>query len=295
MGRNDIVELADGAWVLTGPVNLGLVRGPEGLLAVDAGLDEESAGRLLEAAAALGGPLTRVFVTHGHADHCGGCRALARRAGVQVLAPEGEAPFVENTWLDPAVLAGGTPFRELRGKFLQARPCRVDRRVGPGPLPGAVEAEVVPLPGHSADMCGLRAGKVLFAADAFFPPELIVKHGLLYNLHPHRFLESLAVLEKGGGTVVPAHGPAVGLDLAGALAANRRHLAEVEAATLELLSEPTGREELAAALARRFGAPSGHASWALALGATQGYLTALREEDLVYSHPVGGRLLWRRL
>jgi glyoxylase-like metal-dependent hydrolase (beta-lactamase superfamily II) len=291
----DLIETADGAWVLPGAVNLGLVRAGEGFLAVDSGLGEDSAKALLAAARKLGGEITMVFTTHGHADHCGGNEYLQRKTGARVLAPPGEAPFLAQPWLEPAMLAGGAPFPEIRGRFLQAKACRVDAAVEPGPLVDAADAEVIGLPGHSPDMCGLRAGGTLFAADAFFPEETIAKHALVYHYHPRRFLESLERLTRWRSlAIVPSHGPARVADLDAVAAANRRHVLDVEGMVLDMIARPMGRESLAAQLAVRLGVPGTPGAWALALGAVQGYLTGLREAGMASCGVREGKLLWSR-
>ncbi len=304
-GRNRAqapLAAAPGVWVLPGPVNLGLVDVGGALLAVDSGLDAEAALRLIAGAGAIGLPLAGVFNTHGHADHCGGNHRLAKLPGLRILAPHGEVPLVEHGFYDPISLVGGAPFPEIRGKFLHPRPSHVDTAVGPGPLPidfrgAGAPPEVVSLPGHGIDMCGLRAGGVFFTADAFFPPDIIVKHRLLYHFHPRRALATLGTLPDDGATrLVPSHGVPLAPpgETARHIRANAEHILRVEEAVLGLLAKPLGREEVAAALARSLGLADNHVVWALTLGTVQGYLTGLRELGLVESSVEGGKLAWRR-
>jgi glyoxylase-like metal-dependent hydrolase (beta-lactamase superfamily II) len=282
-------------FALEGPVNIGLVEVGGGLVVVDTGLGEAAAGSVLKAAEELKLEILYIFNTHGHADHIGGNHHLLKQTRARVMAPYEEAPFLTNTYLEPVSLVGGAPYREISGKFLQARPARVDKLVKPGLLPGLRELEAVSLPGHSVGMVGLRCEDVLFSADAFFPPSLIDKHGLLYVYHPGRCLESLdRLLLEREALLVPSHGPLEGFDPGEVIEANRQHLMETREYLLNETAEGVDRETLTARLAGRLGLPDDHVSWALALGTVQGYLTTLREEGLISSTVAGGRLFWRR-
>ncbi len=101
--------------------------------------------RILEALHKSGAELEKIFITHGHVDHCGGVGELRRRTGVPVEGPNEEDRF----WLEDVVASGArfgmgtlepfTPDRWLRGgdtvQFgsvgLQVRHC-------PGHTPGHV-------------------------------------------------------------------------------------------------------------------------------------------------------------
>jgi glyoxylase-like metal-dependent hydrolase (beta-lactamase superfamily II) len=52
--------------------------------------------RLLAAVAKSGARLTKVLVTHGHIDHCGGVAEMAERAGVPIEGPHPDESF----WID---------------------------------------------------------------------------------------------------------------------------------------------------------------------------------------------------
>lgn len=52
--------------------------------------------RLLDAVSRTGARLTKILVTHGHIDHCGGVAELARRASVPIEGPQREDAF----WID---------------------------------------------------------------------------------------------------------------------------------------------------------------------------------------------------
>lgn len=81
-------------WVLI-PVRVWLVRGPDGITLVDAGLSFMAKGIMRAIERLHGGPLRRILLTHGHADHVGALASLLRRTSVSVYAHRIEIPYME--------------------------------------------------------------------------------------------------------------------------------------------------------------------------------------------------------
>ncbi|MDF1535967.1 MAG: MBL fold metallo-hydrolase [bacterium] len=63
-----------------------LIDGPEGALAVDAGLSARELVRRMEIVGVDPGRLRAILVTHDHSDHLRGVRVLAKRLGIPVYA-----------------------------------------------------------------------------------------------------------------------------------------------------------------------------------------------------------------
>lgn len=97
--------------------------------------------RLLAAVAESGARLTKVLVTHGHIDHCGGVAEVAERAGVPIEGPQRDDTF----WIDELAMQGrsfGVP---------AARPFTPDRWLEGGDTVtiGALSLDVRHCPGHT--------------------------------------------------------------------------------------------------------------------------------------------------
>ena len=81
-------------WVLI-PVRAWLVKGPDGVSLVDAGLPFMAKG-ILRAIDTLGlGPLTRILLTHGHGDHVGAILGILKHGPTPVYAHRVELPYME--------------------------------------------------------------------------------------------------------------------------------------------------------------------------------------------------------
>ena len=177
---------------------------------VDPGPDDAAhLDQVLATATEGGRRLAVVLLTHGHADHAEGARALAERAAAPVRA------------LDPACRLGA---EGLAGGDV----VEVD----------GLEVRVVATPGHSGDSLSFA----LPADGALLTGDTVLGRGTSVVAHPEGrlgdYLDSLRRLQEesaalGLGVLLPGHGPALG-DLPGVLAAYLAHreerLAQVEAA-----------------------------------------------------------------
>jgi glyoxylase-like metal-dependent hydrolase (beta-lactamase superfamily II) len=139
-----------------------LVEETDGLTLVDTNMNG-SQQMILEAAEAIGLPITRVTLTHAHGDHVGSLDEVAR------MLPEAEIAFAPRT---AEFLQGNLDLRpeepqtRLRGSFM-ARNTKATRLLVPGDKLGSLR--VVAAPGHTPDQIAFwdeRDG-TLIAGDAF--------------------------------------------------------------------------------------------------------------------------------
>jgi glyoxylase-like metal-dependent hydrolase (beta-lactamase superfamily II) len=126
-------------------VNAYLVREDDGITLVDTATGGSADG-LIAAAAAAGGEVRRIALTHGHGDHVGSLDALKERLGdsVQVLMPELDARIHAGEKVVEGKLPGSWP-------KLKTRP---DHLLVPGDRVGSLE--VVATPGHSPGHVAFR-------------------------------------------------------------------------------------------------------------------------------------------
>jgi glyoxylase-like metal-dependent hydrolase (beta-lactamase superfamily II) len=204
-------QITERTFYIPGSNNLGIVAtGDGGAIAIDTGLDKDT-GRLIRKAldeARL--TLRAILNTHHHADHIGGNDYLVRNLpGVAVYAPRLEAALIENPLLEPLYLnMGAQPIAELHNKWLMAKGTPVQHVIDGERLTIAgVDVDIVALPGHSLAQIGVAVDGVCFAADSFFGPAILQKHGIPYAQDVGAQLASLDRLAaRNERMFLPGHG-----------------------------------------------------------------------------------------
>lgn len=300
----ELVELAPGVRCLPGGTNLGLLVNEERrtAVAVDAGLDRDSARQLVATAAGAGLSLEAVFVTHAHADHFGGASFLRERTGAPVVASALEAAVIQNPLLEPLYLfAGGFPPAGLRGKFLLGQACPVDRVVAPGEVVelAGLACRVEPLPGHTLAQVGLGWGPALFCGDAFFSEAVLAKHPVPVFASPAAARKTLKRLpETEYRWFIPGHGPPLDREgLKAGCAANAAALDRLAEAVRRALGEgPRTLDDLLGAVAGEVGERLENlAAACLARLTVQAVLGELSDAGAVEALCLDNRLLWKNV
>ncbi len=265
---------------------------------VDTGLDDDAGKQVLKVLQAEGLTVSRVILTHHHADHIGAAALIRRRTGAQVMASHFEKALVENPYLEPFYLYGAAPFDALENRFLKAKPCPVDLLLEEGPLVigGEAVGRVVALPGHSHQQMGFCSpDDVLFTADAFFPAEVLDKYPIPYYADVTQARATLeTLLATGHAAYLPAHGEPVG-DVKPVARMNLEVMDRLSEFILETLARrPRSREEVLAAVVEAFPVTLNSTQFHLTYSAIGAYLAHLKHQKLIEPEFTSTRMLWRR-
>jgi glyoxylase-like metal-dependent hydrolase (beta-lactamase superfamily II) len=206
-------------------VNAYLIREDDGFTLVDTTMPKTGQA-FIDAAAAAGGPIRRVALTHGHGDHVGSVDELKAILGddVQILMPELDARIHAGEKVVEGKLTGSWP-------TLKTTP---DVRLRAGDTVGSLE--VIPSPGHSPGHVAFldTRDRTLIAGDVFtafgqtavsnhfywrFPLAAMATFDKAQDLASARALRALdpSLLVVGHGPAVPA--PTAPMDAAIARAA----------------------------------------------------------------------------
>ena len=141
-----------------------------------------------------------ILLTHGHYDHTGAVKPLAKRFGCDIYMGEGDQPMLEN----PA-----QSLASFRGFPTDDYPLGVARVVKNGEIISAsgMSFTAIETPGHTAGGMTYRCGDWLFTGDTLFYGS-IGRTDLPGGNHTTmmRSLERLATLDE-TLEVLPGHGP----------------------------------------------------------------------------------------
>ena len=251
----ELVAVTDNVAYIPGAVNIGVLRNGERCSVIDTGLDRDSGRNIRKALEAEGLRLEAIINTHSHADHFGGNDYLTRNLKAQVYAPSIESGIIQNPILEPIYLFhGATPIRNLRNKFVLAKPSPVDHIIEPGKREIIdLEVEIIPLPGHCFNQVGVLVDEVLFCADTVFSERVIDKYRIPVVQDVGNHLETLDRL-KGieCSRFIPAHTKPVD-DIRGLVAKNVATTLGIIEDIKALLDEPKTTERVMSELCTGYG------------------------------------------
>ena len=290
----ELIQVSGSSYYVQSPAKIGLVRlNDTDVCLIDSGSDKDAGRKARQILDKNGWHLTAIYNTHSHADHIGGNRYLQSQTGCRVYAPGAECAFTRHTVLEPSLLYGGCPPRELRHKFLMAQESDAAYLTA-DVLPEGFR--LLPLPGHCMDMVGFRTpDEVVYLADCLSSRETLEKYRIGYIYDVGAYLATLETVEKMEARVfVPAHAE-VTEDIAPLARYNIETVQEIGACITELCAQPLTFEELLKALFDRYGMTMTFEQYALVGATVRSYLTWLKETGRVTAEFADNRMLWRRV
>lgn len=320
--ENQLIKLTEHISFLKMPTNIGLIKiqsseKSEDIYIVDSGNDDTCGLRIIDF---INGnfPEARikaVLNTHAHADHCGGNVVLAEKTGCEIWASKESAALMEYPALETQLIWGGTPIRDIRSKFLLARPCRVDRIFRSGDkieIPvfesanhksesgsNSLTVEIIPLPGHYLGQTGFLfedtdGKKVFFGGDSFSGKSAIKKFWIQYLLNETQTKETLQNLEKiRADFFIPSHGEMV-TEIEGIAELNLIAILETENMILDELKTPKTLEEILKAVADRNSIPLKISQLCLIGSTLRSYLSGLYENGRITYEIRDNKMFWKK-
>lgn len=289
----ELVQAGENTFYIECPAKIGVWReGAADVWLIDSGNDRDAGRKVLNILSGQGWTLKGILNTHSNADHVGGNRYLQEQTGCGIFASGVEAALIRHTQLEPALLWGGYPFRDLRGKFLMAQDSDA-RDVGDPAFPRSLE--IIPLPGHFLDMVGFRTpDDVVFLADCVMNGEILQKYGVTFLYDVGAQLETLdRVGRMEAKLFVPAHAAAAS-DVRALARLNREKLLEVADALLTFCQTPVIFEDILQKVFARYALTMNAAQYALVGSTVRSYLAWLKDTDRLALRYEDNRMLWQR-
>ena len=290
----ELIQVSGSSYYVQSPAKIGLVRlNDTDVCLIDSGSDKDAGRKARQLMEKNGWHLTAIYNTHSHADHIGGNRYLQSQTGCRLYAPGAECAVTRHTVLEPSMLYGGCPPKELRHKFLMAQESDATYLTA-DVLPEGFR--LLPLPGHCIDMVGFRTpDDVVYLADCVSSRETLEKYRIGYIYDVGAYLATLETVKAmTAKAFVPAHAE-VTENIAPLVQYNMDTVQEVGDAITALCAAPQTFEELLKALFDRYGMVMTFEQYALVGATVRSYLTWLKETGRVTAEFADNRMLWRRV
>lgn len=290
----ELIQLTEQTYYIKSPANIGLVRleGQEVCL-IDSGSDKDAGRKVRQILDRSGWTLKAIYNTHAHADHIGGNRYLQGQTGCRIYAPGIDCAFTRHPILEPSLLYGGYPPKDLRHKFLMAQDSGAEVLTAEA-LPEGFES--IPLPGHFFDMVGFRtADDVVFLADCLSSREILEKYQVSFIYDVAEYLRTLeTVKDLQARMFVPAHAEA-SENIADLARYNIDKVLEVAEKILTLCPEPRCFEEILQGLFAAFAMKMDFQQYVLVGSTLRSYLAWLKDAGRVQVAFADNRMLWQRV
>lgn len=289
----ELIRAGENTFYIQCPAKIGIYRanGTDVYL-IDSGNDKDAGRKVRQILDQNGWRLKAILNTHSNADHVGGNRYLQNQYHCDIYANGAEAAFTRQPLLEPTIIFGGYPFKELRGKFLMAQPSGARDVADPG-FPN--EIGVIPLPGHFIDMVGYRTPDgVVFLADCIASGESLKKYGVTFLYDVGAQLETLAVVEAMEAALfVPAHADA-SADIKELVRINRAKVLEIADRLLDLCQTPMIFEDILQRIFSHYQLTMTAAQYALVGSTVRSYLSWLYDTGRLTVSYEDNRMLWQR-
>ena len=246
-----LTKINGNTFYIAAPTNIGLFQFKDKYtLLVDTGDNNQQSRKIADIIQDNNLSIKYIVNTHNHIDHAGGNMFLQEHyPGSLFYASEDEKLFLENGYLFPMYLYGGSPIDELSRHFLKSKKLRIDEILTPGLCKINDEKfEIIPLPGHATGQIGIGTrDRVCFLGDSLFSRDIIAKYSFPFLFDIKDQLTTYkSIQELDYDWFVIGHAAQVYnlAEIKALVQFNRDNLEYYLAMALDLFTQPHTREEL---------------------------------------------------
>ncbi len=290
----ELIQISEHDYYIQSPAKIGLVKlNDTEVCLIDSGNDKDAGRKVKKILDEHGWTLKAVYNTHSNADHIGGNKYLQGQTGCEIYAPGIECDFTRHPILEPSLLYGGYPCKDLRHKFLLAQESDAEY-LTKETLPEGFE--LLPLPGHFFDMAGFRTpDDNVYLADCLSSRETLEKYqiGFIYDVAAYlNTLEKVKTLKA--RLFVPAHAEAAE-DITELAQYNIDKVNEIADKIVSLCKEPLGFEVILQRLFTEYGLVMNFEQYVLVGSTVRSYLAWLKDTGRLNAVFEKNLLLWEKI
>ncbi|MGI6001203.1 MAG: MBL fold metallo-hydrolase [Candidatus Merdisoma sp.] len=290
----ELIQISEHDYYIQSPAKIGLVKQNDTeVCLIDSGNDKDAGRKVRKLLDEHEWTLKAIYNTHSNADHIGGNKYLQGQTGCKIYAPGIECDFTRHPILEPSLLYGGYPCKDLRHKFLLAQESGAEY-LTKETLPEGFE--LIPLPGHFFDMAGFRTpDDTVYLADCLSSRETLDKYqiGFIYDVAAYlNTLEKVKTLKA--RLFVPAHAEAAE-DITELAQYNIDKVNEIADKIVSLCKEPLGFEVILQRLFTEYGLVMNFEQYVLVGSTVRSYLAWLKDTGRLNAVFEKNLLLWEKI
>lgn len=288
----ELNQVGEKSYYINCPAKIGIyLADDKNAYLIDSGNDKDAGRKVRKILDEKGWNLLGILNTHSNADHIGGNQYLQQQMKCKVFSGGIEKAFTEYPDLEPSFLYGGYPCKDLRHKFLLAKPSAVTD-FSDEDFPK--EIEIIPLKGHFFDMVGFRTpDETVFLADCLSSEETLDKYQISFIYDVAEYLKTLEMVKSMKAKMfVPAHAPATD-DIAGLADINRAKVYEIAEKILSVCKDPICFEKILQRLFSDFGLTMNFEQYVLIGSTVRSYFSWLKDNGKLFAAFEDNMLLWK--
>ena len=289
----ELIKVAEKTFYIKNATNIGIYKiNQDEVYIIDTGNDKDAGKKILKIIEEQGWTIKGIITTHSNADHIGGNKVIQDRTNCDILAYNIEKSITENPILEPAILYGGYPFKDLRNKFLLAK----ESNVIPiqNNLPEGLE--YFELKGHFFDMIGIKTSdNIYFVADSIFSEETINKYHLFFIYDIKEFLNTLDYLKTLEGKLyIPSHCEATN-DISKLIEINKNKIQEVIEKIYNICKEEKTFENILKNIFDEYKLTINVNQYVLIGSTIKSYLSYLYDEGKIKYEFKNNEMVWKQI
>ena len=290
----ELIQISEHDYYIQSPAKIGLVKlNDTEVCLIDSGNDKDAGRKVRKLLDEHEWTLKAIYNTHSNADHIGGNKYLQGQTGCKIYAPGIECDFTRHPILEPSLLYGGYPCKDLRHKFLLAQESDAEY-LTKETLPEGFE--LIPLPGHFFDMAGFRTpDDTVYLADCLSSRETLDKYQIVFIYDVAAYLNTLEKVKTLKARLfVPAHAEAAE-DITELAQYNIDKVNEIADKIVSLCKEPLGFEVILQRLFTEYGLVMNFEQYVLVGSTVRSYLAWLKDTGRLNAVFEKNLLLWEKI
>ena len=299
------IQLSKSVYCLLSHTNIGIIENENDIILIDSGLNRDDAKEIDKIIQEnFNKKIDTIINTHSNADHAGGNKYFFEKYNCKILTTKKESAFLQNPYLESAILWGAHPFDKIRTSYFECESSSATEYVNENTiieLKTKAKISFVSLPGHFIDMIGISIldsdnKKTIFLGDSIFGAQMIQKYSISYMMQISEFINTLDKISKiESDFYIPSHSTIITSqeELQRLVKMNKNEILNIQIFLLELCKSPMQNDDILAKVFESYHIRTTPSQIVLIGSTIKNHLTDLyinKKLDMICEN---GRLYWQ--